>query len=75
MELLEKLKTTPSLWLEERKRELDETIKTLPDRKAKFPGNITMKEYMLSLKKELEETPDLVIAREIAICEGTWQQK
>ena len=51
---IEKDKT---LYAEKKITELSDWIEILPDRKVTYKGNITMKEYLLSLKAAIEADP------------------
>jgi hypothetical protein len=56
---------SPTRYANEKIAELDGWIKKLPDRKVTHKGNITMKEYLSSLKTEIEKSPGDYVTKEI----------
>ena len=61
---LSEISKAPSKIATDKINRLDAVIKTLPDRKAKA-GRITMKEYLQSLKFEIEKNPGEYVSKEI----------
>lgn len=53
----------PQAWLAREKQALDAAIQECPVRKATKPGNITMREYLIQVRQELETKPQEVITK------------
>lgn len=55
----------PKKYIEERLTSLQKRIDTLSDRKPTHPGNITMKQHLLAVKKRIEDDPRAEITRRL----------
>ena len=57
-------------WVQSRKNLIQDKIKNKPDRQPSSPDNITMKQHLQNLLQELNETPDIIINREISLLDS-----
>ena len=57
-------------WVNNRKSLLQQKIDKRPDKKPVHKGNITMKQHLQNLKKELDDEPDKVITRFVSRLES-----
>ena len=58
-------------WVNNRKSLLQQKIDKRPDKEPVHKGNITMKQHLQNLKKELDDEPDKVVARLVSKLEKT----
>ena len=66
-----KNKKTADEWVNNRKSLLQQKIDKRPDKEPVHKGNITMKQHLQNLKKELDDEPDKVVARLVSKLEKT----
>jgi len=60
---ISELDIDPSNYIQTRLKKLDEDVDRMPVRKAKYPGNITMREHLINIRNDMQTEPTKYITR------------
>ena len=61
---IERINNNPDIVVQERINELNEVIKKLPDRQPTNPENLTMKQYLIKIRDEIQTDTQKYIEKE-----------